>query len=251
MSNTRNADQTVRHKLQIHFDLHECQFTPEALSALADDLDPLAMQAGNFPVADVRARIEWNGRNNEYVVKLSLILPGETLVTSDHDAVVHAAFHRALDSLERALESYKGRLGGVDARQKMEEAGKLQAPTTAGPVDEAALDAAAAARDYPAFRAAITPYEDWLRLRVGRWVERYPDVQARMMGRDFDVLDLMEGVFLAAFEQHARRHAEVRYRDWLEGLIDPTIRDFARDPVGERQNVNLARSACAAATTGA
>jgi hypothetical protein len=32
------------------------------------------------------------------------------------------------------------------------------------------------------------------------------------MGRDFNVLDLTEGVFLAAFEGHGSRHAEVRYR---------------------------------------
>ena len=63
------------------------------------------------------------------------------------------------------------------------------------------------------------------------------------MGRDFDVLDLTEGVFLAAFEQHPHRHAEVGYRDWLEGLIDPTVRAFAHDTAGELENVNMARSA--------
>jgi hypothetical protein len=244
MKDAKTAGQPVRHKLQVHFDLHECQFTPEALSEMADDLDPVARQVGEFPQADARVVIEWNGRNNEYAVKLTLLLPGETLVTSDHDPEADVALQRAIASLEHALDGYMHRLGGVEQRQRHEATARQEA-TAAGPVDSAALDAAVTGGDYPAFRAAIAPYEDSLRLRVGRWVERYPEVQARM-GRDFDVLDLTEGVFLAAFEGHEHRHAEVRYGEWLEGLIDPTVRAFAHDPVGERQNVNMARSACAA-----
>jgi ribosome-associated translation inhibitor RaiA len=242
MDDTGNVGPRVRHKLQIHFDTHECQPAPDEFRRMSDNLDSLARQVGDFPQADLRVVIEKNERNNEFVVKLSLLLPGETLVTSDHDTVLHAAFRRALDSLEMRFKGHLERLEGVDTRQQREEAAKLQPVTAVGPLDEAALDAAAASRDYSAFRAAIAPYEDWLRLRVGRWVERYPDVQARM-GRDFDVLDLSEGVFLAAFEQHPHRHAEVRYRDWLEGLIDPTVRAFAHDAAGEMENVNMARSA--------
>ncbi len=247
MKDAKSAGQGVRHRLQVHFDLHECQFTPEALAELADELDPVALQVGNFPEGDARALIEWNGRNNEYAVKLTLILPGETVVTSDHDPVVHAAFKRAVASLELALEGYKDRLDRVD-NWRTQDAATSAGLTTAGPLDAAALDSAAAAGDYPAFRAAIAPYEDSLRLRVGRWVSRYPEVQARM-GRDFDVLDLTEGVFLAAFENHPHRHNEVPYSDWLEGLIDPCIRAILHDPAGELANINMARSACAAGTT--
>lgn len=242
MSNAKTTDRLVRHKLQVYFDLHECQFTPEALADMADDLDSVALQTGNFPEADLRTVIEWNRRNNEYSIKLTLILPGETLVASDHGPIAHAAFKRAAVSLELAIEGYKDRLDRVDDWRKQEAA--LPELTTAQPPDAAALDTAVAAGDYPAFRAAIVPYEDSLRLRVGRWVGRYPDAQARM-GRDFDVLDLMEGVFLAAFENHPHRHNEVPYGEWLEGLIDPTIRAILHDPAGELANINMARSACA------
>jgi ribosome-associated translation inhibitor RaiA len=244
MKNRKNADQPVRHKLQVHFDLHECQFTPEALADLADELDGVALQAGNFPEGDARALIEWNGRNNEYSVKLTLILPGETLVTSDHDPVAHAAFKRAVASLERELEGYKDRLDRVDG-WRTQDAATASPLTPAESVDGTALDAAVAAGDYPAFRAAVGPYEDALRLRIGRWVERYPEIQARM-GRDFDVMDLTEGVLLTAFEKHPHRHLEVPYGEWLEGLIDPTVRAVAHDPAGELANINMARSACAA-----
>jgi ribosome-associated translation inhibitor RaiA len=244
MSESGNAGPQVRHKLQVHFDTHEFQPAPGELEELSDHFDTLAVQLGDFPQADARVVIEWNGRNNEYAVKLTLLLPGDTLVTSDHDPVLHAAFRRALDSLELRVKGFKERLGGIDARQQREESARGRAATDAGPLDETALDAAVAARDYAAFRAAVGPLEEWLRLRVGRLVERHPDAQARM-GRDFDVLDLTEGVLLAAFEQHPHRHAEVPYRDWLEGLIDPTVKAFVRDPVRERENVNMVRSATA------
>jgi ribosome-associated translation inhibitor RaiA len=238
------AGKQVRHKLQIHFDAHEYELSPDEIAEMSDDFDSLAVHAGNFPQADVRVVVEKNGRNGNFVVKLTLILPNQVLVTSDHERTLHPAFRRALDSLEIAFTEYLERLDGVHDRQQRHEAAKQQPTIEAGPVDETALESAAANSDYPAFRAAITPYEEWLRLRVGRWVERYPDVQARM-NRDFDVLDLTEGVFLMAFEQYAHRRAEVRFRDWLEGLIDPTVKDFAHDPVRERENVNMARSACA------
>ena len=85
----------VRHRLQIHFDPHQCEPTEQELAGMADDTDSLARQVGNFPVADLRVVIEWKERTQEYALKLSLILPGETLVTSDHDQVMHAAFERA------------------------------------------------------------------------------------------------------------------------------------------------------------
>jgi len=247
MANTPTTGELVRHKLQIHFDAHECQPTDAELTELADDTDSLARQVGNFPMADLRVVIEWKERTQEYMVKLTLLLPGETLVTSDHDAVMHAAFERALSSLEATVKAYKGRLNNDEERRKR-EAGTHQDVTPATAVDANALDHAARAQDYKAFRQAIAPYEDPLRLRVGRWVERYPSIQARM-GRGLDVLDLVEAVFLAAFEGHETRPPGVPYGQWLEGLIDPEVREFERHPDEELQNVSMARSACETDTT--
>jgi ribosome-associated translation inhibitor RaiA len=234
----------VRHKLQVHFDPHECELPAGELTRLADECDSLAVRVGNFPQADLRVYVEKNGRNTNFMVKLTLILPTEVLVASDHDPQLHPAFRRALDSLERTLKGHLQRLEGIDVRQEREEAAKRQPTIEPGPLDEPALAAAASAEDYAAFRAAVAPYEEWLRLRAGRWVERYPDAQARM-SRDFDVLDLTEGVFLSAFENYGRRHAEVPFHTWLEGLIDPTVKAFLHDPVLERDNVNMARTTCA------
>jgi ribosome-associated translation inhibitor RaiA len=242
------AENPVRHKLQVHFDCHECQPTQQELADMADDLDSLARQVGNFPLADVRVLIEWNARNREYAVKVTLLLTGEPIVTSDHDAVLHAAFERAVVSLEDAVRAYKERLDRVPERRK-QEAGTYQELAPSVVPDAAALDAAVAAADYPAYRLAIAPYEDALRTRVGRWVERYPAVQA-MMGRGLETVDVAEGVFLAAFEAHAKRPDGLRYGDWLESLIDPTVHAIAHDPAGELENIRMARSACEAGPAG-
>jgi hypothetical protein len=238
------ADTPVRHKLQIHFDTHECEPSREELEQMADDLDSLARQAGNFPVADARVLIEWNGRNKEYAVKLALLLTGEPLVTSDHDVVLHAAFERAVRSLEHALKGYKERLDGVAERRRLENGTRREVVPAVLP-DATALDSAVEAGDYAGFRAAIAPYEEPLGVRIGRWIERYPAVAAKL-GRNFAVSDILEGVFLAAFEAHPRRPDRMRYGEWLEELIDPTVRAIERDPAKELENIRMVRSAAEA-----
>jgi ribosome-associated translation inhibitor RaiA len=231
----------VKHKLQIHFDPHECQPTERELADLADDADSLARQVGNFPQADLRVLIERNARSDEYAVKLTLILPSEVLVTSDHDRVLHAAFERSLASLEDEVKEYKDRLGQAPERRKA-EAGTDRELVPSVALDADALDRAVAAGDYAAFRAAIAPYEDSLRVRAGRWVERHPTLQAQM-GKGLETVDLAEGVFLAAFEQHASRPPVVPYGTWLENLLDPVLRAIERHPDRELENINMARAA--------
>lgn len=245
MATTPAADGAeVKHRLQVHFDSHECELTDADRTGMADDTDSLARQVGNFPQADLRIIVERNSRSDEFAIKLTLILPGEVLVTSDHDRVMHAAFERALSSLTEAVTAYKDRLGQVAERRKAENHTHQDLlPSVA--VDAAALDAAVTAGDYAAFRAAVAPYEDELRVRAGRWVERYPAVQRRM-GRGVETVDIAEGVFLAAFEAHANRPLAVPYGQWLEGLLDPVVKGIEHHPDEEMENINMARAACAA-----
>ncbi len=239
-----SADRPVRGKLLVYIDAHHFELTEAEENKMLDGLDPLALAVENFPQHDLRVVAEWRPRNNEYVVKISLLLPGRTLVCSEHNPVLHAAYEKCLDVLIEKVKAYKDQLGQVPERQKQEKR-THQEMTPAVPIDPATLDAAVRAADYPAFRAAIAPYEDPLRLRVGRWVERYPEVQGRM-GRGLEVIDVVEGVFLTAFEQYLSRPPGVRFGDWLEGLIDPTVRAIAHHPDEELENINMARSACAA-----
>ncbi|MDB5307904.1 MAG: hypothetical protein JWO38_2106 [Gemmataceae bacterium] len=244
MENPLTDGQLIQHKLQVHFEVRHYRLAQAERDKMIDDVDSLARQAGHFPVAELRVVIERSIRTNEFATKLSLILPGETLVVSDHDHALHAAYERALVSLEDALKGYKDQLNQTEERRKLVNGTHRELiPET--PIDPTALDQAVLAGDYPAFRAAIAPYEDPLRLRVGRWVERYPALQARM-GRGLETIDLAEGVFLAAFEGHESRPPGERYGEWLERLIDPVVRAFEHRLDQELENVNMARSACEA-----
>ncbi len=241
--NHQADDQPVRHKLQVHFDSHHYKLTDDELTSLADDADLLAKAVGNFPMAELRVLIEQNGRAGDFSVKLSLLLPNHTIVGSDQDANLHVAFERSMQSVLENVRAYKDRLGQVEGRRKA-EAGTQQDLTPDAALDFTRVDAAAAAGDYAAFRAALAAYDDPLRLRAGRWVERYPNVQARL-GRGLEVVDVAEEVFLLAFEGYAARPQGVPFGTWLEGHLDQAVKALDANPDGELENINMARAACA------
>src|SRR5687768_6580869 len=115
------ANQPVRGKLLVYFDAHHCKPTQAEYDKMLDGLDALALQVVNFPQQDLRVLIEFNSRSNDYSVKLTLLLPGRTIVGSDHDVVLHAAFERCLDGLVENVKAYKHSLGQVEERQKHEK----------------------------------------------------------------------------------------------------------------------------------
>src|SRR5688572_20827773 len=138
------ATEPVRGRLLVYFDAHECRPDEAEYDKMLDGLDSLALQVENFPQHDLRVVIAWKDRTNEFVVKLSLLLPGKTIMCSDHDPVLHAAFERCVDSIVENVKAYKDALGRVPERQKA-EGGTLQNLMPDVPIDAAALDAAAAA----------------------------------------------------------------------------------------------------------
>jgi hypothetical protein len=242
MADTTNPP--TRGKLLVFFDPHQCQPSDAEYDKMLDGLDSLARQVEDFPQHDLRIRIEWNNRSNDYSVKTTLLLPGRSLVCNEHDTVMHCAFERCIASLEESTVAYKDALGGVAARQKLEKGTQKEIlPLT--PVDPLALVDAVRAGDYAAFRIAIAGFEDPVRLRAGRWVERYPEVQARM-GHGLEINDVVDEVFLDAFEQFEHRPNDVPLGDWLENLLGPAVRALEAHPDEELENINMARAACAA-----
>jgi ribosome-associated translation inhibitor RaiA len=239
MSN--NSDQT---KLRVQFDSHQHRLTEQEKDKMLVGLESLGRQVEHFPIADLHVLIAGNGRSNDVSIKLTLILPGETLVGSDHDQVLHAAFERCLAGLEANVRAYKCRLDQQPERQKQEK-GTHQNLEPDPPPDPAAIEAAVRADDYEAFRTATLGYEEALRKRAGRWIERYPDVQARI-GKGLEVNDVVEGVFLRAFEGFARHPRDVRFGDWLASFLDPVVRALRDNAEEELENINLVRSARAA-----
>jgi len=228
-------------KMRILFDAHQCQLSEQEMAHMRQQLDSLVLQVEAFPLSDVRVLVEYNNRSNDYSVKISLILPGDTLVGNNHDPFVLAAFEGCLMGLEENIRAYKDRLGQVPERQKIEKGTHQDLEPTVQP-DGDAIDRAVAGGDYTAFRTATLPYEESLRKRAGRWVERYPDVQARI-GKGLEINDIVEEVFLTAFEEYEKRPRQQRLGGGLGRQIDPAIRTLQHRGEEELENINLARSA--------
>lgn len=230
-----------KEKLRVQFDLRHCSLAEPVLDKMEENLRSLFRQVENFSLSDVHVQIEHNARINDYSVKLRLTLPGATLVGSDHGQAVHAAFERCLIGLEENIRAYKDRLDRAPQRHRRLK-GTDQDLEAAPPPDPAAIDLAIHDADYTAFRSATFGYEEPVRKRVGRWIERYPEITGQI-GRRLTIEDIVEEVFLRAYDEYASRPAGIRFGDWLEGLIDPAVKALREHPDEELENINLVRSA--------
>ena len=233
-----------RNNLRVQIDTHQGELSAGEVAKLLDGLDSLERQTANFPIADLRILVEDNHRSSDYSIKLTLILPGTTLVGNDHDTMLHAAFERCLNGLLDNVQAYKDRLGQVEERQKQEKRTHQDLEPTVAP-DPLKLDEAVRAGDYAAFRAATLGYDEPVRLRVGRWVQRSPEMEA-VLHNGLQVSDVVEEVFLLAFDRYDQRPKEIRLGDWLDSLIDPAVKQLLRHRDEEMENINMARSARAA-----
>jgi ribosome-associated translation inhibitor RaiA len=223
------------------FDVHQYELPDNERRKLEEDLDGIARQVENFPVADLHVMIEGNARSTEVSVKLTLILSGNTLIANDHDLVLTSAFERCRDSLLHSIEGYKARLDNAEERQKIEKGTHHPVQPTRD-IDAAAVEEAIAAGDYAAFRAALLPFEDAIQGRAGRWVQRFPEYEARI-GKDIKLSDVTEEIFLFAFDQYDKRPDGVPLGEWLTHLIDPAVKTLMTRTAEEMENINLTRSA--------
>ncbi len=233
-----------RDNLGVEIDAHQFTLTAAEIEKMHAGIDALTKQVEHFPVASLHVLVERNVRGNDFSVKTDLFLTGETIVSSDHDAHVYPAFERCVQNLVRDVAAYKDRLDMTPERQKQDKGTHQTLQPTARP-DPSALDAAVRDADYAAFRMAAFAYEEPLRKRAGRWVERYPEAEAQI-GRKLGMADIVEEVFLNAFERYERRPTQVRFGEWLEGLIDPAVKALLAHPDEELENIALARAARAA-----
>lgn len=230
-------------------DTHNYRLSAAEERILRSDLGRLRPQIANFPVADSRVVIEGTKRTGDVVVKLSLQLPGTTLVVTDHDASLRPAFERCLNSLQSELDAYKHQLGMVAERQKTIK-GTYQKLHPEATIDIAVLNEAVASGDYVPFRTALVPYEEGLRRLVGRWIQRYPRVEGEI-GTGLEIDDIVEEVYLLAFDGYERRPANVTLGNWLRDQIDPAVRALLRNPTAELENIALVRSLPGIPTRGA
>jgi ribosome-associated translation inhibitor RaiA len=234
----------VPRQMQMIFDVHQYRLSEADRARLEDSVDGLARMVEQFPVADLHIMIEWNARSNDLSVKLSLVLSGSTLVTTDRDAILTVAFDRSLTALCDLVEGYKAKLDGQGERNKLEK-GTAHDLRPTQEIDLSAVELAVAAGDYAAFRVALLPFEDSIQARAGRWVQRYPSFESRI-GKEVKMSDVTEQIFLTAFDQYEQRPDGLHLSDWMGNLIDPAVKSLMIRTAEEMENINLTRSAMVA-----
>jgi ribosome-associated translation inhibitor RaiA len=236
----------LSYNLLVDLDMKHCQLPPNELNKMETMLSPLGDMVRNFPVSKLHVLIGYRHRTADYLVRTSLILTGETLVSNGHHMLAHTAFEHCINNLVREVQRYKDRLGAVSEQAKQREGTHHELVPTIAP-DLAAVEGAVQNGDYSAFRTATAGYEGPVTAMVGRWVERYPDVAARL-GRDLHISDLVEDVFLIAFEEYEHRPNEIRFGEWLGRYIDTAVKAMGNHPEEELENVNMVRAARLAET---
>ncbi len=187
-----------RFHLQVTFRTRQCRVPPDELSRMQRSLADLGEAVRDFPQAALTATLVHHPRSQTYHVEFRLRLPGRTLATGDADPYIDSAFQRCLRKLIHRVESYRenpdrASLAAAERTETLER--EILAPEDP---EGGLLGRAAAAGDYRAFRNALANYEDWLRRRIGRWIQRYPEAEARV-GRGLAIGDVVEEVYLNAF----------------------------------------------------
>ncbi len=230
-----------RFHLRVTFDAKQCEIPRDELVRMQNSLAPLGEEVHDFPASDLAIRIIHHPRSNVYHVESRLRLPGQTLFTGDQDTYLDSAFQRCVRKLIQKVRTYKehpdAQAEALAARLTA-HGRNVVAPQDPG---DGPLGNAVRAGDYRAFRSALYDYEEWLRKRVGRWIQRYPQAEARI-GNGLKLGDLVEEVYLNAFEGYAQRPTEVPFNDWLDSLIDPSLKMLLRRPDEERENASMVRS---------
>jgi ribosome-associated translation inhibitor RaiA len=234
-----------KYNLRIQLDTKHCNVSPGEVAKMETALGHLARVAETFPVSDLYIYVRHHARSNDFHVKTSLVLPGRTLFTGDRDVAMYPAFERCVSKLVQKVEAYKRDLSNTVEVAKHEKGTRQEVHPDRDP-DPRTLAEAVGGADYAAFRRATLGYEEPLRKRVGRWIQRYPEVEAQI-GKCLEVADIVEEVFLNAFERYEHRPSGPSLGEWLEGLIDPSVRALLDHPDEEKENVNFARTLTEAA----
>ncbi len=228
------------YNIRIELDTENCELTEPELTRLETGLDPLREAVEKFPVSDLYLTIEFKPPSQDYRIKAALRLPKRTLATGELDEDMYAGYKRCVRKLVHKVAAYKDRLSNEEDRSKHSQ-GTRHDVVANRPLEANALQEAVAKGDYAEFRVLTYPFEEPLRKRIGRWIQRYPRVEAQL-GERFDLADMVEEVFLNAFERYDSHPREVPFGDWLESLIDPSVKLLNEHSDEELANISFARS---------
>jgi hypothetical protein len=230
-----------RYHLQVEIAAKECNIPPDELARMQRLLEPLGAAVEEFASSQVSITVIRHPRSGDFRVAARLTLPSGSVSAEDRDLYLDSAFQRCVAKLVARVQEAQRRPQSERATPAERLATLERDVVAPEDPDAGPVGAAVQAGDYRAFRLALSGYEDWLRGRVGRWVQRFPEAQARV-GRQLLIGDLVEEVYLSAFDGYLGRPTDVRLSDWLERLIDPSLKALLRHPDEERENASLART---------
>jgi hypothetical protein len=230
-----------RDGLRVHLEAREYRIPADELTRMQASLDRLGEVVRDFPNPELWLNLIHHQRSSSYHVEARLKLPGKTFVSGDEDAYLDSAFQRCVRKLTEKVNCYRDgpHTAATEQARRLDRLNKdVVAPEDPadGPLGQAVM-----AGDYRAFRTALSRYEEWLRKRVGRWIQRYPQAEA-LVGDGLAIGDLVEEVYLNAFEHFTERSRDLPLHEWINGLIDPSLKLLLRQPDRERENVSLART---------
>jgi hypothetical protein len=226
--------------LHIELATHGCALSAGDIARMEVDLDTLRHVVEDFPVSGLQITVVHHARSNDYHVKTSLQLPRQTFFTGERDRLVHPAYERCLHKLIKKVDAYKLRMRADDKLAK-EATGTRYTLKPSQELDFEQLNAAVENDNYVAFRHAAAVYEEGLSDRVGRWIERYPEISSKL-GESITISDIVEEIFLNAFDQYARRPKNLLPGQWFESLIDPSVQALLQSPDEEFENISFAKS---------
>jgi hypothetical protein len=230
----------TKHELRIQLDTKQCTLSAHEIEKMETNLGVLRTRAAQFPISDLYVTVTHFPRTGDYHVKTSLVLTGRTLFTGDRDVLVHPAFLRCIHKLIAKLDAYIETLANKPTIAKYREGTQLDV-VGAGMPDAARIERAVQEGDYAAFRRTLDPFDESVRRRVSRWINRYPQLEARL-GEVLSVDDAVEEVFLNAYERYLDRPQALRLGEWLENLIDPSLRALLDHPREELESISCART---------
>lgn len=230
-----------RQQLHVEITNKECDIPEDQRTRMVETLRPLEFATADFPRADLRLNIIYHPNSKVYHAEAKLKLPGRTIFSGDHDTYLDTAFQRCLRRVLDRLDEYKqnpnnGAIHQAEQRQARDTNIMMPEDADTGPIANAVKRG-----DYREFRTRMAGYEDWLRRRVGRWIQRFPEAESRVNDGPF-IGDLVELVYLNAFEQFTDRNTTLRMSEWLDSLIDPSLRESLRHPDEVHQEASLART---------
>lgn len=229
------------YNLRIELDTKGCELSADEIEDMEVDLHTLRNLVEDFPVSDLHITVVYHHKARDYHVKTSLGLSGKKLFTGERHSKVHPAFESCIRKLTKKVRAYKREMRVGEDAEKL-AAGTRHDVSPSGELNVQTLVQAVADEDYTRFRQEIDVFEPSLASRISHWIERYPEISSQL-DHPFQVADVVEEVFLNAFDRFESRSHNTPPGQWLESLIDPSVQALLQSPDEEYERIQFSKLA--------